>query len=92
MKITDLKTIRFKSQSCIQRDPIGHAHPGPAVDTVTTMYVIETDEGVCGYSVPDSYNVLNPGRRRKPGPAATAATKRPMQWQREAAQALSKSG
>lgn len=61
MKITDLKTIRFRSQSCIQRDPIGHAHPGPAVDTVTTMYVIETDAGISGYSVADTYNVLNPG-------------------------------
>ncbi|MBQ9910814.1 MAG: hypothetical protein IJM50_04910 [Lachnospiraceae bacterium] len=61
MKITDIYTVKFRSKSCIQRDPIGHAHPGPETDSVSTMYVIETDEGVKGYSLPESYYRLNEG-------------------------------
>ena len=61
MKITDIYTVKFRSKSCIQRDPVGHAHPGPETDSVSTMYVIETDEGVKGYSLPEAYYRLNEG-------------------------------
>lgn len=69
MKITDVRYIHFRSTNSIQRDIIGHAHPGPVHDTVASILCIETDEGVCGYSAPESLFVLNdraPEEWRKP--------------------------
>ena len=49
MKITDVKTTRFKTISRTERDTDGHGHPGPERESSSTMLRIDTDEGVSGY-------------------------------------------
>lgn len=49
MKITDVKTTRFKCITRTERDTDGHGHPGPERETTSTMLQIDTDEGVSGY-------------------------------------------
>lgn len=49
MKITDVKTIRFKYMSKTVRDTDGHGHPGPEHEAVRTLLQIDTDEDVSGY-------------------------------------------
>ena len=49
MKITDVRTTRFKCITRTERDSDGHGHPGPERETTSTMLQIDTDEGVSGY-------------------------------------------
>lgn len=49
MKITDVKTIRFKYTSNSERDTDGHGHPGPEHEATQTLLQIDTDEDVSGY-------------------------------------------
>ena len=51
MKITDLTITRFRSTVCTKPDHIGHQHPCPPRPATVTLYAIETDEGVTGYSL-----------------------------------------
>ncbi len=51
MRITDLTITRFRSTVCTKPDHIGHQHPCPPRPATVTLYAIETDEGVTGYSL-----------------------------------------
>ena len=61
MKITDLKVISFRCNTYNQGDSMGHNHPGPEAPGSQSMYILETDEGICGYSVGENYSTPRKG-------------------------------
>jgi len=51
MNITNVELIRFRYTSCQVRDAEGHSHPGEPHEAVQGITHIATDEGIDGYSV-----------------------------------------
>jgi L-alanine-DL-glutamate epimerase-like enolase superfamily enzyme len=79
IKITGVELIAFGYTSQMVRDAEGHSHPGPAHDATQTLTCIHSDQGVSGYAVGGSPQMLAVARQVLVGEDALA---RERIWQR----------